>query len=189
MQKNIGASLCKLKGSSTWQTYRKLLCICSSSISTESKCRLHPWCDAVPLNLPGRSRSSTQEWGQPASGKASCESVLLASSSAPAPSLQPLRDCWQIPGRETGRFFPIAWRGSREKWLLFFPKFKLLCLIHTDQNHTRKPGAFLIYISIAGYDRLKCYNKQGKYTLIHLWFGLLTAIKNGCLFVMEKSPE
>lgn len=48
-------------------------------------------------------------------------------------------------------------------------------------------GAFFICISITGASRLKCYNKEGKYILIYLWFGSLTAVRNVPLFAAREA--
>lgn len=49
-------------------------------------------------------------------------------------------------------------------------------------------GAIFICIGITGASRLKWCNKQGKYILIHLQFGSLSAIRNVPLFAMKKRP-
>lgn len=50
-------------------------------------------------------------------------------------------------------------------------------------------GAVFICIGIAEASRLKCYNKEGKYILLCLQFGSLSAIRNVSLFAVKKRPE
>lgn len=66
--------------------------------------------------------------------------------------------------------------------------FQSSCFCTWRINHTRR-AAFSICINIIRSNRLKCYNQQGKYTLLYTWFGWLTAIKDVSLFVVKKKPE